>query len=99
MALAQSDAGATAIFVDELDAPSFKRLPHDNERRPSGCLLTRLYLPHGHDADSGLIRQILLAPVQEPARRPALALVSQLTSFGPYSQYFIRYVEKRLTYH
>jgi hypothetical protein len=72
MAFAQSDAGAAAILVEELDAACFQCA-----RDYFNCGSTRFAesgfeLADCHNADPGPIRELLLRPIEEPTRGPAL---------------------------
>ena len=49
-----------------------KRLPQNNQGCTSRFGYTRFYLSNSHDTDSGVNSEILLAPIKEAARCPAL---------------------------
>jgi hypothetical protein len=72
LVLAKSDARATAVLVDEFDAGTFQGLSQHNQRCTSRFGYTGFYLSNSHDTDPGLISEILLAPIKEAARCPAL---------------------------
>jgi hypothetical protein len=72
LTFAQTDAWATAIFLDEFDAGSLQGLPQHNKRCTSRFGYTGFYLSNSHDTDPGLISEILLAPIKETTRCPAL---------------------------
>jgi hypothetical protein len=72
LALAQAHTRAAAIFVDEFDAGAFESLPQDSNRCPPRLGYASFYLPNSHDTDASLTREVLLAPIKESARCPAL---------------------------
>ena len=72
LALAESHARATTVFVDEFDAGALERLPQNNQGCTSRFGYTRFYLSNSHDTDPGVNSEILLAPIEEAARCPAL---------------------------
>ena len=72
MTLSQPHSWASAIFINELDAGTFNCTSNHLEGGSSRFARPGLDLTHGHDADPGLICKLLLCPVEEPARRPAL---------------------------
>ena len=62
--LPQTDSGAAAILVDELDAGGFKSSPNDVERRASWLAAVLLELMNRHNTDARSIGQSLLAPTE-----------------------------------
>jgi hypothetical protein len=71
-ALSKAHPGTAAVLVDEFDAGSFESLPQNNQGCTSRFGYTGLYLSNRHDTDPGLTGEILLAPIEEAARCPAL---------------------------
>ena len=62
--LSQTDACATAIFVDELDAGGFERLTYDLKCRAPWLMYSSLELTNRDNPDAGLFSQLLLAPIK-----------------------------------
>jgi len=56
----------------------------------------RFELAHGHDANSCLIRELLLTPIKEAARGSTLSRSDHFCRFAQASE-IINFVEKRLT--
>jgi hypothetical protein len=83
LTLPQPDTRAATILVDEFDAGLFESLPDDGQRRAARFGSTRLYLSNGYNADAGMICEILLTPIKEASRCPALLGGDHLhTMFG-----------------
>jgi hypothetical protein len=70
--LLQSDAWPSAILVDEFDAGRFKGSADDVESRVARLAEPCLQLMHGHDANGGMVGEILLAPLKESPCGPTL---------------------------
>jgi hypothetical protein len=73
LALAEPDPRASAVLVDEFDAPSLKSSFNYGNGRTARLSCAPLQLPHGHDAHSSAICKLLLTPVKESPRSATLA--------------------------
>ena len=58
------NTGATAVFVDELDAGILKRASYDLKGRATRLGPLLFELVDSHDADARTIGQVLLAPAK-----------------------------------
>jgi hypothetical protein len=96
LSFSKPNAGPAAIFVDEFNTCALEGLLHNNECCMSGFGYTGFYLSNGHDADSRLASEILLAPIEETTRCPALCWRNHRSNIYPKCD-SINYVEKRLT--
>jgi hypothetical protein len=72
LAFAQAHAGTAAVLLDKFDARTLEGLPQNNQGCTSRFGYTRFYQSNSHDTDSGVNSEILLAPIKEAARCPAL---------------------------
>jgi hypothetical protein len=70
--LLQSHAWPSAILVDELDAGSFKSPSNNINGSAARLIRSRLELVNSHDPNTRFRCKVLLAPIQERARGPAL---------------------------
>ena len=70
---AQAHARAAAVLINELYSAQFKAPPHHIKRRAARLMRARLKLAHGHHADSRLIGERLLAPVNEASSGSTLS--------------------------
>jgi hypothetical protein len=72
LTLAESNAGATSVLINEFDTGSFKSLFQNSNgcapRFGDACF----YLSDSHYAQPRMIREILLAPVKETSGSSAL---------------------------
>jgi hypothetical protein len=66
--LAQTNAGASSIFIDEFDARGFQGSADYIKRSSPRLVGVRFKLANGHYADAGLFSQIQLIPIQQPPR-------------------------------
>jgi hypothetical protein len=72
LALAESHARATTVFVDELDAGGFKCTPYNFEGGSARLANASFKLVHCYNAHARLFSQLLLTPGQKATRSPAL---------------------------
>ena len=70
--LTKSDARAAAIFIDELDAGSFKGAAHHSKCSSPRQMALSLELADRHDSYPCAFSEHLLAPIKETARCSAL---------------------------
>ena len=70
LALAESQAWAASVFVNEFNARLFERLSQHEQRGPSRFGCTRFHLPHSHNADPGPSGELCWLQ----SRRPRAAL-------------------------
>jgi hypothetical protein len=70
--LAQANAEAGAVLVDELDASDFESSPYNFHRGSPGGVGAGLKVSNCHNADGCLLGQVALVPIQKASRSPAL---------------------------
>jgi hypothetical protein len=94
--LPKTNAGSAAIFVDEFDAHGFKASPHNLKRCGTGLMRAGLELTNGHNTDSGLLREFLLAPIEQTTGSSTLRSRNHCPRMTQAND-FNNSVEKRLT--
>ncbi len=70
--LAEPDAGSASIFFYELHTRRFKSSFYNVECCSTWLVRVRLKLAHCYDADPSFVCEVLLTPVEEATRGPAL---------------------------
>ena len=65
LGLLKTNAGSAAIFVNEFHARSFKASSHNLKRCVTGLMRAGLELTNGHNTNSGLVCEFLLAPIEQ----------------------------------
>jgi hypothetical protein len=70
--LSQAHPSATSIFIDKLDACGFQGAPYDLQRSAARGMDAGLQLANRYYSNPRVICEILLAPTNKPASRPAL---------------------------
>jgi hypothetical protein len=60
----QTHARSSAVFFDELDAGRFQCRLNNRERGTPRLLIFAFKLSNSHDADTGKVSQLLLAPIE-----------------------------------
>ena len=73
LGLAEAHARAPAVLIDKFHSAQFQAPPHHFKRRATRLMCGRLKLAHGHYADSCLIGELLLAPVEEASSGSTLS--------------------------
>jgi hypothetical protein len=94
--LAQAHARAATVLFNKLYAARFKAPPYHFECCATRLMRARFELAHSHDANSCLIRELLLTPIKEAARGSTLSRSDHLCWFAQ-AREIINFVEKRLT--
>ena len=72
MTLSEPHARASAVLLNEFDASGFQSAPNYFQSCSTRFIQSALEVTNGHDADSSSIGKLLLCPVEESARCPAL---------------------------
>jgi hypothetical protein len=94
--IAEPDARPSSILIDEFDAGGLECSPYDIEGRSTWLVRAALELANGDNADSGLVREILLTPIEKAPGGPALIWRDHPNSMHEVI-YLFNYVEKELT--
>jgi hypothetical protein len=96
LGLPKTNAGSAAIFVDEFHARSFEASPHDLKRCRTGLMRAGLELTNGHNTDSGLVCEFLLAPIEQATGSSTLCSRNHRPRIAQAND-FNNSTEKRLT--
>jgi hypothetical protein len=70
--VAEPDTRSASVFVDELDAGLLEGAFDGQKSGSTRLVCAGFELADGDNTDQGFVGQLLLSPIKEPARSPAL---------------------------